>query len=129
MCMYQWLTAVGPIFAAKRPFMKKILIASALVISASVSALAQDVKYKYCQLVGERKAFSGKLTMQLDMGERYKPDAEEQKLVDEISNYNSTMDALNRLADAGWEPFLVATSPAGNGMANNYIVHTLRKKK
>ena len=107
--------------------MKRILLICSVMLCMGYASLAQDVKYQYAQLIWERKIISGNETIHFDMGQRYKPTEDEQRIIDEITNYASNVDALNRLAQAGWEPIMVANTSSGS--VGSLVIHTMRKKK
>lgn len=91
--------------------MKKIfsvfIVFGALTMSLCASAVSSDPKYVYCDMVGYAKILSltGKVKVAIDYGEAKKVFTD-QRIKDEsgkVQSFNSMVDAMNYMADQGWE--------------------------
>ncbi len=96
--------------------MKKIVLAIFLMAAApaafsqelnqSVTALKADENYEYCQILGESKFMSTKLTITVDYGQEWNGWTGREKVKDEegkVKKFNSMIDALNYMSKEGWE--------------------------
>ena len=87
-----------------------------------------SVKYLYCELVGTRRFLSYKVTMEIDYGQERKFFQQKEKINDangKVKTFNSMVDALNYMAEHGWE-FVQAYVVSNN---NQNVYRWLLKKK
>lgn len=95
--------------------------------SFAQSSTVTNAPAQYCQITAERKVMSRKMQIELDMGDKYRPTEAEQKMIEEVKDFNSLTDAINLLARNGWE--VVSSTGAPNGNNGAIIIYTLRKKQ
>ena len=88
--------------------MKKIILAVFAMFSC-MGAFAQEqassAQYIYCELVGQEKFLSSKVTVSIDYGQSRSFFADK-RLRDEdgkVKTFNSMVDAMNYLGADGWE--------------------------
>ena len=106
--------------------MKTKLLLLAFVFT-STSIFAQDSTStkieRYCKLVAQVKAFSKKLSIDIDLGEKSKFFAFKDKRIktdlEKIKDFNSEVDALNYMGTLGWT--LVNAFVIGNGPNIYYL--------
>lgn len=86
-----------------------------------------STKYSYAEIVGTQKAFSRKLTVVLNYGQDIKPFSDQRIKDDEgkVKSFNNMIDALNYMADQGWEFVQAYTITIGQ----QNVYHWLLKKK
>lgn len=89
--------------------MKKLFSAIVLcvVLASSAFAINPDPTYVYCDMVGYEKLLSltGKVKVSIDYGEA-KTLFTDQRIKDEsgkVQSFNSMIDAMNYMAQQGWE--------------------------
>ena len=116
--------------------MKKLFLLFVVLCITSLQTYAQEqpvktkgpVEYVYCELQGSSKAFSAKVTVNIDMGQRVKAfSGKNRSLVDENNEpivFNSMIDAMNYMGKNGWE-FVQAYVVT---MGNSNVYHWLLKK-
>lgn len=103
------------------------LVNTALAQKSSDSE--ETSKYVYCELVGTLKFLSAKFNISVDYGQerRFFKDT---KMKDEqsrkVGEYNSMVDALNYMADNGWEFVQAYVVTVGDMNVYRWL---LRKKK
>lgn len=107
--------------------MKRILLILIVSIS-SISLMAQKTPgFVYCEIVGNQKLLSTKITVKIDFGEHMKAFADN-RLTDpatgKVRVFNSMVDALNFMGKEGWECIQAYNVLVGDV---NYI-HYLMKK-
>ncbi|MCX6234198.1 MAG: hypothetical protein NT175_05650 [Bacteroidetes bacterium] len=119
--------------------MKRILILSIFLvwgisklfsqepIQIDTNTIKNPPKYLYCEIVGQSKMLSNKVTIEIDFGQKTKF-FENRKLKDPVTGnpvvFNSMIDALNFMGKDGWEfvqAYLI-------GESNVYVYHFLLKK-
>ncbi len=118
--------------------MKKIFFLIIIMLT-TISAFSQTEiipdtsKYMYCQIVGTSRFMSYKVTIEIDFGQFKSYSEISSKLKDPTTGrnmiFNSMIDALNYMADQGWE-FVQAYAFTVPGMGGNQnVYHYLLKKK
>lgn len=112
-----------------------ITLIAFMMILLSNSAIGQTAadsikinKYIYCELVGNQKILSYKVTVSIDYGEEkgfFQDTRMRNEQTGKVQTFNSMIDALNYMGNNGWEfvqAYIVTT-----GQQNVY--HWLLKKK
>lgn len=117
--------------------MKKLILVIAVfvlfVFSAHAAIVVNGVDInkldiKYCQLLSKGKMLSTKVKIIVDYGQKQKLFGKVQKIEDsdgKSKKFNSPIDALNFMANNGWE--LVDSYFLTSGKSN--VLHFLFKKK
>lgn len=86
--------------------MKKILILAIIISSASfVKAQADTSKIEqYCQVIATPRFLSNKVTIDIDFGEEksYWRDTRLKEDGGKLKKFNTIIDALNYMGEAGW---------------------------
>ncbi|MCL2329406.1 MAG: hypothetical protein FWC39_12955 [Bacteroidetes bacterium] len=104
--------------------MKRVLVIFAAIF---IYSMAQSQEFVYCQLVGQGKLFSNKVTVEFDYGQQAGFFAD-RRLMDENGKpivFNSMVDAMNFMGADGWE--FVQAYAVTTGNVNVY--HWLLKKR
>ena len=102
------------------------VVAAALL--CSISAMGQTKVY--CELLGTAKLLSNKVTVSVDFGQERKF-FDSQTLVDENGQaivFNSMVDAMNRMAELGWEFEQAYVVTIGGGTTASNVYHWLLSK-
>jgi hypothetical protein len=120
--------------------MKKIILL-AILAASSFTLKAQtvndtpikDIDVDYVQIVGTTKAFSTKLTIQIDFGQRTKffSTGKETIVKDEDGkalDFNSMIDALNFMSKNGFEFVNAYVMIVSNQYVYNYILRNKKNK-
>lgn len=103
----------------------KAIVRIAAVAAALLCGLNANAQSKvYCELLGTAKFLSNKVIVSVDFGQEQKLFSS-QALVDENGApivFNSMIDAMNKMAEMGWEfeQAYVVTVGSGNTSANVY---------
>ena len=86
------------------------------------------IKYVYCQIVGTARLMSNKVTIEIDFGQ-FRSIWEDHRLKDPVTGeriiFNGMIDALNYMADRGWEFVQAYAFSVGNSAP---VYHYLMKK-
>lgn len=105
--------------------MKKILLLVIFSLSCSLAGAQQKV---YCELLGQGKLFSKKVTVTVDFGQNQ---WQNNKLVDEDGKkivFNSMIDAMNFMGKLGWEFEQAYVITSGSGASAQNVYHWLLSK-
>jgi hypothetical protein len=112
--------------------MKKQITLLVLLIGLSFSAMAQETKEAYCEVVGRATlSLSGKIKIDVDFGQANKvfEGINNDKLKDPVTGkaikFNSMIDALNHMAGDGW--MLVGSYPVIDSSGNVEYHYILKK--
>ena len=106
--------------------MKSIVLLFLLITSI---AHGQDKEFVYCEIIATQKFMNpNKTAIELDMGQErsyWKDNRLRDEVSGKIKSFNSRMDAVNYLAEQGWE--LANTFVSDNG--NQYTYHYIMRRK
>ena len=84
----------------------------------------------YCELVGQQKFLSSKVTVQVDFGQQTTLFSDN-RLVDENGDvvvFNSMVDAMNYMGGLGWEFEQAYVVTMGSGASSSNVYHWLLSK-
>lgn len=104
--------------------MKKISLLIMAVMAFGL-AQAQNPHKVYCELLGQAKLFSSKVTVTVDFGQNQ---WQNNKLVDENGKnitFNSMVDAMNFMGELGWEFEQAYVITIGSGASSQNVYHWL----
>lgn len=104
------------------------ITAVAAALLCSISAMGQTKVY--CELLGTAKLLSNKVTISVDFGQENKFFSN-QTLVDEAGHplvFNSMVDAMNKMAELGWEFEQAYVVTIGGGTTASNVYHWLLSK-
>lgn len=109
--------------------MKKLCFIMILCFIYVFKLDAQDsTRFVYCEIIGEGKFLSNKVTIYVDFGQFTKFGGERANILDPMTGkpiaFNSMIDAMNYMGKDRWEfvqAFVVSTS-------NGFVYHYLLKK-
>lgn len=107
-----------------------ILLIQNLTFAQSVNGVAfKDINVEYVQIVGTKKLFTQKVTIEIDFGQENKLFSnKDTRIVDERGNnliFNSMIDALNFMSKNGYDFVTAYTVTIGD----QNVYHYLLKKK
>ena len=100
----------------------------AAALFCSISAMGQTKVY--CEILGTAKLLSNKVTISVDFGQENKLFSS-QTLVDEDGHalvFNSMVDAMNKMAELGWEFEQAYVVTVGGGSTSSNVYHWLLSK-
>ena len=88
--------------------MKYYLIFAILLLAGTMLAQSADtIPWRYAELVGTKVAFSSKIIVQIDLGQRVKAFPGNDRVVvgtdGKPIKFNSMIDAMNHMSAHGWE--------------------------
>lgn len=111
-------------------FVLFILLIQNLTYAQSVNGVAfKDINVEYVQIVGTKKPFTQKVTVEIDFGQENKLFTnKDTRVVDEHGNnliFNSMIDALNFMSKNGYDFVTAYTVTLGD----QNVYHYLLKKK
>jgi len=109
--------------------MKKIIIAAATIMMASVVSFAQtdsSLVEQYCQVIATPGLLSNRVTIDIDFGEQknYWKDERLRTYNGKLKKFNTIIDALNFMGKEGWN--FINAYPVK--MANTEIYHFAFRK-
>ena len=110
--------------------MKKILFSLLLCILSTFSLDSFAQSRVYCELVGQQKFLSSKVTVQVDFGQQTTLFSDN-RLVDENGDvvvFNSMVDAMNYMGGLGWEFEQAYVVTMGSGASSSNVYHWLLSK-
>lgn len=122
--------------------MKKLFLTLVLAVGISQMSLyaqsqteiqttGKKPKYVYCELLTSPRPFSTKVNIIVDYGQETKF-FQDTRLRDEesgnLKKFNSIVDAMNYMADHGWEYIDAYVVPTGNGSAFVNNTHWVLRK-
>ena len=110
--------------------MKKILFSLLLCILSTFSLDSFAQSRVYCELVGQQKFLSSKVTVQVDFGQQTTLFSDN-RLVDENGDvvvFNSMVDAMNYMGGLGWEFEQAYVVTMGSGSSSSNVYHWLLSK-
>lgn len=105
--------------------MKKLFLLLAVIMVCHFASAQQKV---YCELLGQSKIFSSKITVTIDFGQNQ---WQNNKLVNENGkalSFNSMIDAMNFMGKLGWEFEHAYVVTVGNGSSAQNVYHWLLSK-
>lgn len=105
--------------------MKKLFL---LFVAAFIFHVANAQQKVYCELLGQGRLFSSKVTVTVDFGQ---DQWQNNKLVDENGKkivFNSMIDAMNFMGKLGWEFEQAYVVTAGSGASAQNVYHWLLSK-
>lgn len=114
--------------------MKNLILLFALALVFSFSSIAQeavqdDHDYVYCQIVGQGKLFSKKVTVTIDAGDEESSNIWKRNFLKDAQGnpivFNTMIGALNYMASKEWDFVQAYTLTIGN----QNVYHYLMKKK
>jgi len=117
--------------------MKKLTLISTIIFVLSLSLPVSGQtnadstttkKYVYCEIVGNQKLLSTKVTVAVDYGEEttyWKDTRLRDEQTGKVQSFNSMVDALNFMGNDGWEFVQAYTITVGN----SNVYHWLLKKE
>jgi hypothetical protein len=86
--------------------LKLVILALTLISTQSFAQIDTTKIEQYCQLLAQNRAFSNKVTIDVNFGEERKFFGGDTRLKDELTGrvkkFNSTTDALNYMGQQGW---------------------------
>lgn len=111
--------------------MKTIFKIAVLAAALLCSIQAMGQTKVYCELIGNEKLLSNKVTVSVNFGQENKLFSS-QSLVDEKGRpivFNSMIDAMNKMSELGWEfeQAYVVTIGSGNSTSDN-VLHWILSK-
>jgi hypothetical protein len=102
--------------------LKLVILALTLISTQSFAQIDTTKIEQYCQLLAQNRAFSNKVTIDVNFGEERKFFGGGTRLKDELTGrvkkFNSTTDALNYMGQQGWT--LVNAFPITDGGQDVY---------
>ena len=115
--------------------MKKVVFIAFMAVCLTMSVFGQSSKnYAYCELLGQGKALSNKMKIQVDFGQKtnfWKGGSDKilKGANGKAIEFNSMVDAMNYFGAQGWEfvQAYVVTEGSMSGQQNVY--HWLLKKE
>lgn len=117
---------------------KSGIIAALLLVAVALAAAAYkvmpqeplsptktEVTTQYCQIVGTSRLLSNRVTIEIDYGQERKYFAGPQRVLDEndqVKVFNSMIDALNFMAERGWQFVQAYVITSGNQNVYHYMM-------
>ena len=104
-----------------------LTVLTCVLINGIAFSQTDTVRYSYCQLVGTSGFLTNKVTVSIDYGQEMKYFSD-QRIKDAAGNpirFNSMIDALNYMANDGWEHVQAYAITMGN---TNVYHHLLKRK-